>query len=132
MSIPIDKALLEQKQQVIEGMLGYMNYGAAENENDEDYDPDFDAGYTRKHIDKCDAILSEFLASVEAHSGAEASVIMKDVKTVVLALNALNQKCDRPIIETDQREDICALIDDALKQAGLAPEADVTEEWREW
>lgn len=132
MTTPINESLLKQKQEAIEGMVRYMKYGGAEDETDEEYDPDFDAGYTQEHIDECGAILSGFLASVQGHSGAEPSVIMNDVKMVVLALNALNEKCDCPIIETDQREDICALIDNAVKEAGLASEDDVTEEWREW
>lgn len=132
MSTPIDEELLKQKQQIIEEMVSYMNYGAAEDEADEEYDPDFDAGYTQEHVDQCDSILLDFLANVQAHSGAQASVIMNDVKTLVLALNALNEKCDCAIIETDQREGICALINNAAEKAGLVLENDVTDEWREW
>jgi hypothetical protein len=132
MSTPIDEALLKQKQQIIEAMVSYMKYGGAEDEADEDYDPDFDAGYTQENIDQCDSILLDFLANVQAHSGAQASVIMNDVKTLVLALNALNEKCDYTIIETDQREDICALIGDAANKAGVTLESDATDEWREW
>lgn len=132
MSPSIDESLLKQKKYVIDEMVSYMKYGGAEDETDENYDPDFDAGYTQEHIDECDAILSEFLASVQAHSGAEASLLINDVKTAVLALNTLNEKYDCSIIETDQREEICTLIDEALKQAGFAAPEGITDEWREW
>ena len=85
----------------------------------------------QEHVDRCDTILSGFLTTVHSHSGAD-SLVVNDVKAVVLALNALNEECDYAIIETDQREEICALIEEAIKKAGLTPKNDITEEWREW
>jgi hypothetical protein len=128
----MNDSLLKQKQQIIDDMVSYMRYGAADDETDEEYDPDFDAGYTQEHVEECDLVLTDFLKRVNAHSSADPAVLMNDVKTVVLALNQLNEKCDCSIIETLQRDDICTLIDDALEQVGLNFESDVTEEWRNW
>ena len=63
--------LLELKKKAIDEMVGYMKYGAAEDENDPEYDPDFDAGYTQKHVDQVRKILDEFLSSLEADSDAK-------------------------------------------------------------
>jgi hypothetical protein len=57
---------------------------------------------------------------------------MNHVKDLVLKLNALNDRCQGSLIETDQREDICELIESSLTQASIPFEGDVTEEWREW
>jgi hypothetical protein len=124
--------LLAQKQQIIEEMVSYMKYGDADDETDEAYDPEFEPGYTQAHINECDSILTDFLGSVNAHFGADTLVLINNVKTVVLALNQLNEKCEQAIIETMERDDICALIDKALKQAGLNLNYDVTEQWREF
>jgi hypothetical protein len=121
------------KNDLIEGMAHYMKYGAAESEQDPDYDPEFDAGYTQHGVDRCGAILDTFLASL---AGLDAppneAQVMEAVKKAVLALNALNEQCGGGLIETDQREQICELIIGAANNAGLKTEEDITEEWREW
>jgi hypothetical protein len=46
---------------------------------------------------------------------------------------SLNATCEYDLIETDQREDICAFIIRAGALAGFnEADEDVTEEWREW
>ena len=95
--------------------------------------------YTEKHIQKCadhlDAYAAE-IAAIDAPAGAgRDKKIMSAVKKVVLALNKLNEKTDYEMLETDERESICALIHDAAVGAGLSviPEDDdVTGEWREF
>ena len=58
---------------------------------------------------------------------------MKAVKTAVVKLNKLNDRCDGSLIETDQREQLCELIITAARGAGLSSDKyDITEEWREW
>lgn len=121
------------KNDIIKDITEYMKYGGAEDENDPDYDPGFEAGYTQDHIDKCDAVLAAFLSSLQEIAVSESeSKIMETVKTVVLALNELNAECDGNMIETDQREQLCELIISAANEAGLKTEEDITEEWREW
>src|SRR5262252_686568 len=61
----INQEILEVKQNLIDGMIEYMKYGGAVDENDPEYDPEFDAGYTQKHVDRCSEIINDFLASLE-------------------------------------------------------------------
>lgn len=121
----IPDEFIELKGEIVDGMLAYME------RDDED---DFDPGYTRQDVDKCAAILQDYLSTVlrpSAHGDAEQ--IMAAVKAVVIALNDLNEDCDHGLIETDQREQLCELIINAAGQAGLeASGEDITEEWREW
>jgi hypothetical protein len=120
------------KQTMLHGMTDYMKFGGAEDENDPEYDPDFDAGYSQKHIDQCSKIIEEFFSSLAAVSEVDRKSIMKAIKSTVVKLNKLNEKCDGCLIETDQREYLCELINSAVKQAGLKSDDDLTEEWREW
>jgi hypothetical protein len=50
----------------------------------------------------------------------------------VLALNALNARCHDHLIETDQREHLCALIGQAAIARGVGSGQDLTAEWRAW
>ncbi|MFT4177438.1 MAG: hypothetical protein QM627_12395 [Luteolibacter sp.] len=125
--------LLKLKELVINGMTSYMKFGAAESKDDPDYDHTFDAGYSQKHIDKCAKILDAYLDDMDRIAGtAQDERILASAKKAVLSLNALNEKCDGGLIETDQREQICELFIQAAKHAGLVHEGDFTEEWREW
>jgi hypothetical protein len=60
----MNQEILEVNQVLIDGMIGYMKYGAAIDENDPEYEPEFDAGYTQKHVDRCSEINDDFLASL--------------------------------------------------------------------
>ena len=126
--------LFALKQSIIDHIVKYMNWGSADNENDPNYNPNFDSGYTQEHVNQCEELLEEFLASLVNLAGtSQKEQIMGAVKTVVLSLNKLNEACDRPLIETSEREQLCELIITAAKQAGLdSGEEDITEEWREW
>jgi hypothetical protein len=134
MAQPVNQEILNLKQQIIDDMISYMKYGGADGENHRADDPEFDAGYTQKHVDQCSVILDEFLALLEKPPETQKNkYIMAVVKNTVLKLNKLNEKCDGGLIETDQREDICKLIISAAHQAGLeSGNIDITEEWREW
>ena len=127
--------LMNLKQRAMDEMVSYMKFGAAEDENDPEYDPDFDAGYTQKHVDECGEIIDDLFSALSALPDTNRSdEIRKAVKWAVVKLNKLNDKCDGSLIETDQREDLCALLLGAAKTAGLdsADGEDITEEWREW
>jgi len=130
----MNQEILEVKQALIDGMIEYMKYGGAVDENDPEYDPEFDAGYTQKHVDRCSEIIDEFLASLEKTPEAQKNeYIMDTVKKTILRLNELNEECDGGLIETDQREDLAKLINLAARHAGLESSAyDITYEWREW
>ena len=131
---PTKREILKLRKAALDGIVSYMKYGGAENETDPNFDPDFDAGYTQVHIDRCAKIIDEFLASLESvPKGEKNESIMKLVKTAVIKLNKLNDRCDGSLIETDQREQICTMIIAAAKRAGLvSSEYDITEKWREW
>lgn len=103
--------------QILEGMLDFI-------------DGDDDADYTSSDVEICGSLLSKFISSVP--EGISQDKAMVEVKTLVLALNELNEQCDFSLIETDQREGICELIFQTLASAGVEFDEDVTEEWREW
>jgi hypothetical protein len=130
----MNQKTLELKRNLINGMIDYMKYGAAVDENDPEYDPEFDAGYTQEHVDRCSEIIDDFLASLEKVPEAQKNkYIMTAVKKTILRLNKLNEKCDGCLIETDQREDLAELVNLATKHAGLESGAhDITYKWREW
>jgi hypothetical protein len=86
--------------------------------------------YPLAKVDECGRILDAFLAAV--NKARDSLAIMAQVKSTVLALNALNDECDGALIETDQREQLCELILEAANTAGLATADDITEQWREW
>ena len=119
--------ILKMKQDLIDGMIEYMKYGGAVDENDPEYNPEFDAGYTQKHVDRCSEIIDDFLASLEKtpEEAGQNEYIMDAVKKTILNLNELNEECDGNLILTGLREDLCKLID-------LAASHDITYEWREW
>jgi hypothetical protein len=51
----------------------------------------------------------------------------------VTRLNDLNERCNNTLIETDQREDICAFIIRVGYLRGVNAEGeDVMEAWRDW
>jgi hypothetical protein len=68
--------------------------------------------------------------------------IMTLVERVVVALNHLNESCSHSMIETDQREDICAFIEEAIIASGTdlddlaaslnCTRHEITDEWRDW
>ena len=134
MAKPTKRDILRLRKAVLDGMVSYMKYGAAESETDPDYDPTFDAGYEQADIDRCARIIDELLASLEGVPRVKKDEsILKAVKAAVVKLNTLNDRCDGILIETDQREQLCALIIAAAKRAGLVSSVyDITEEWREW
>lgn len=92
-----------------------------------------DEGYAREHIDRCEALIHDYLDALDALEEPTDAAIMAQVETLVLALNDLNEETDYAMIETVEREAIAEVIQEAAVAAGLReiPE-DVTEEWRDW
>ena len=94
---------------------------------------DEDCGYSKKDVKKCERVLLKYLAKLNRLKNPTDETIMEQVKTVVLALNKLNEKTEYSLIETDAREDIWQIIQDSAVECGLSSATeDVTEEWREW
>lgn len=89
-----------------------------------------DTAFTAAGIAKADALLDTFIASVAALAKAQKSAgLLPATKKLVLALNKLNRT---GMIETMEREELCAFIESALRATGFDPGPDPTEPWREW
>lgn len=92
-----------------------------------------DCGYTEKHVKKCVKLLESYIDSLAALSAPDDASIMNCVKNTVLELNRLNEQTDYALIETEQREAVWEIIQNAAEECGLSdPPDDVTEQWREW
>jgi hypothetical protein len=132
MGIPASPEVLSLKEDLLESMVSFMR---GEDEDDEG-DSGFEAGYTQDDIDRCAAIIDHYLITLSRIKGKgedRNEVILEAVKDTVLELNTLNDNCDGNLIETDQRETLCELINSAAQDAGLETDLDdITEEWREW
>lgn len=90
-------------------------------------------GYTQEDVRKCEALIHNYLDALSAMTTVTDDAIMEQVKSLVLALNELNEATDYSLIETEAREAIWEVIQSCAVECGLqnAPD-DVTEEWREW
>jgi len=95
-------------------------------------------------IDRTDALLSGFAAQI-AGTATDASAyprIMAQIESLVLALNQVNIDFNGAVIETGEREDLCAYIDAVLVEHGIDLDAlaaahgctadELTDQWREW
>jgi len=120
------------QRELIEGMTSYMSRDDVD--EDEESDSGFDAGYSQEHIDRCNEILETFFEELRELPGEDRNTeIMDVVQSTVLELNALNDETEGSLIETDQREQLCEIIIQSAKEAGLVTDVyDITEEWRDW
>jgi hypothetical protein len=87
--------------------------------------------YTSQDVTVCITSLLEFMSAIESEKQTKESA-KEHIKTLVLSLNALNESCDDCLIETSQREDICAFIQKVISAANITFVGDITEEWRMW
>ena len=112
------------RERLLDGIRSYMLAGEAHG----DYDR-----YTEAEIARCAAIVDAYLAKVEGPAKGNPAKIMAAVEEAILTLNALSAEFES-LIETDQREDLCELIELAAHESGLhiEPGEDITEAWREW
>lgn len=97
----------------------------------EDYMKIANPSYSQNDIDDCATLLSAYsLGMFKTHSKEEG---MEIVKATILKLNALNDKCDNTLIETNEREQIAEIIILVGNKMGYnSIDEDITEEWREW
>lgn len=92
-----------------------------------------DCGFRKKDIEKCDALIIKYLLALEQIEKPTNKEILKHVKSLVLALNRLNEKTDYCLLETEEREAIWEIIQNSAVECGLIdPVDDITKEWREW
>ncbi len=89
-----------------------------------------------------DAVLGAFEAELPTLSEGDDEQIFAVVERVVLALNAVNEAHNECAYETDEREQLCLYIDEALSERGVDVAAltarhglgryELTDQWREW
>ncbi len=92
-----------------------------------------DCGFAKNDIEKCESLILKYLSALESITKPTNKEILEHVKTLVLALNKLNEKTDYCLLETEERESIWEIIQNSAVECGLTdPEDDITEEWREW
>ena len=89
--------------------------------------------YTHEDVQQCADLVYAYLDALNALTVPTNEAIMEQVKTLVLALNDLNEATDYTLIETEAREALWEVIQTSAVACGLmdAPE-DVTETWRDW
>lgn len=94
---------------------------------------DDEPAYQKADVEECDQLLTAFINQVASDPQANDLIwLTSQVEILVKSLNQLNIKHEYQLIETDQREDICALIDLVVADAGHHYEVDITEPWRQW
>src|SRR5690606_22066862 len=117
----MEETKYKEEQQIIQNlktnMLDYMEFG--------------DPPYSKKDVEKCEEILSEFMISFEkTTSKKEGSEV---IKLTIIKLNELNKKCEYQLIETGEREQIAEMMISIGHKKGYNKlNEDITEEWREW
>jgi hypothetical protein len=113
------------RKRLLDTMFSYMKAS-------EDPGYGYACGYQLTHIDRCAAIIDDYIEELSGRRKRKQEEILNVVKKVVVKLNRLNVSCGRALIETDQRENLCRLILMVAQKAGLDTEEDVTERWRGW
>lgn len=97
----------------------------------ENYMKEENPSYTQNDIDICASILVDYTVNIYKTQSKQEG--METVKSAVLKLNALNDKCKGSLIETGEREQIAEIIILAShKMKYNSMDEDITEEWREW
>ncbi|WP_028802735.1 hypothetical protein [Streptomyces sp. 142MFCol3.1] len=89
-----------------------------------------------------DAVLDTFEAELSALAEGDDERVFAIAQRVVLALNAVNEAHDECAFETDEREQLCTYIDEALTERGVDVAAltarrglgrhELTDQWRDW
>ena len=87
--------------------------------------------YTPFRILECRDRLDQFILIIGSNRKDKAC-ILEEVKKLFNDLNQLNNKCNRYLIQPQQRVDIRRLVDMVIAEAGIEFNYDVTDKWREW
>lgn len=95
-------------------------------------------------VDRTEVLLKDFMAAVDNCSSAENDFprVMQHIEALVIALNNVNEDFDHAVIETDEREELCAFIDEVIQAKGIDIETlakfqgcgrhELTDQWRDW
>ncbi len=87
--------------------------------------------YTPEDVSLMGKILDEYIDDLILAEDDPAA-ISECVRDTVLKINALNEECDRSLIDTWRRERLCSFINSAAEMAGLLHEKDHTLQHRMW
>jgi len=91
------------------------------------------AGYTLAHVDQVGVLLQTFLGRWEAVAVGDKPAFDDSLRESIEGLNALNDSCDYCLIETDQRELLAELYNNAARFKEIPGwQEDVTENLRDW
>jgi hypothetical protein len=115
--------LQQLRTDVLEGMREYLA-GVL--------DSGGEPGYTGADIGECGRILDACLDSIAGAAHGDEEAVTAAVRDATLALNDLNARCNNHLIETDQREHLCALLGQAAIARGVGSGVDLTAAWRAW
>ncbi|MDX3567850.1 hypothetical protein [Streptomyces sp. ID05-47C] len=98
--------------------------------------------YPDELLSATDAVLDAFEAELPPLTGGDDRQVFAVVERVVLALNAVNEAHDECAFETDEREQLCLYIEEALTEQGIDVAAltaryglgrhELTDQWRDW
>ncbi len=95
-------------------------------------------------VDITERLLKNFVVSVEqcSPSATDFPQVMQHIEALVNTLNKVNEDFDHSVIETDEREELCAFIDEVIIARGIDIEAlaasqncgrhELTDQWRDW
>jgi len=94
---------------------------------------DDEPAYQKEDVQECDDIVTAFIHNIDTSiQKSDYTWVLKQVETFVKTLNALNIKHENQLIETNQREDLCDLVELVVLHTGHPYKADITEPWRKW
>ncbi|MFI2377158.1 hypothetical protein ACH5AO_19085 [Streptomyces sp. NPDC018964] len=98
--------------------------------------------YPDELLSATDAVLDAFEAELATLDAGDNAEVFAAVEHVVLALNAVNEAHDECAFETDEREQLCLYIDEALTEQEVDVAAltarhglgrhELTDQWRDW
>ncbi|MEO3405964.1 hypothetical protein AAFN85_18775 [Mucilaginibacter sp. CAU 1740] len=94
--------------------------------------------YTEENCNKAKTIFDNLISGlIKAGEAATEKQKVELFEKAVTSLNRLNDKIDGSLIETGEREELCALIDKITIAAGLNPDdygdgGGIADKWREW
>lgn len=95
-------------------------------------------------IDRTEILLKAFTVAIKQcpTSASDFPQVMRNIETLVLGLNQINEDFDYGVIETGEREELCEFIDQVITSRGIDIEAlaaskncdryELTDEWRDW
>lgn len=88
--------------------------------------------FSEDGLNEAEQALARFVSALEECETRDEAVLA--VKTLVLRLNDVGGIDGKygDFIETDEREELAAIIFDSLKEKGFVFDEDITEQWRTW